>query len=39
MAFPTGYVLEEAQEAITLSAIAYQGEGGDYDKIKAVMGL
>ena len=37
MAFPTGYVLEEAQEAITLSAIAYQGEGGDYDTIKAAI--
>jgi len=37
MAFPTGYVLAEAQEAITLSAIAYQGEGGDYAAIKAAI--
>ena len=29
MAFPAGYVLSEAQEAITLSGTAYQGEGGD----------
>jgi hypothetical protein len=37
MAFPIGYVLEEAQEAITLSTIAYQGEGGDYDHIKSAI--
>jgi hypothetical protein len=37
MAFPIGYVLAEAQEAITLSAIAYQGEGGDYAAIKAAI--
>jgi hypothetical protein len=37
MAFPIGYVLEEAQEAITLSAIAYQGESGDYDAIQAAI--
>jgi hypothetical protein len=38
MAFPDGYVLAEAQEAITLSAIAYQGEDlGDYGKIQAAI--
>jgi len=37
MAFDTGYVLQEAQEALTLSAISYQGEGGDYDAIRAAI--
>jgi hypothetical protein len=38
MAFPDGYVLAEAQEAITLSAIAYQGEDeGDYGQIQAAI--
>lgn len=37
MAFATGYVLEEAREGITLSAIAYQSEDGDYDTIKAAI--
>jgi hypothetical protein len=37
MAFPTGYVLAEAQEAIALSNIAYQGEGGDYNAIQAAI--
>jgi hypothetical protein len=35
MSFPTGYVLAEAQEAIVLSAIAYQCENLDDDSIKA----
>ena len=37
MAFPAGYVLSEAQEAITLSGTAYQGEGGDYAVIWAAI--
>lgn len=37
MAFNASYVLAEAQEAITLSGIAYQGEGGDYDTIKTAI--
>jgi Lipase (class 3) len=38
MAFPSGYVLQEAQEAIALSYIAYQGENlNDYDEIKGAI--
>ena len=37
MAFPAGYVIAEAQEAISLSGIAYQGEGGDYAVIWAAI--
>ena len=37
MSFATGYVLAEAQEAIALSAIAYQSEDSDYDTIKAAI--
>ena len=37
MAFPSGYVLQEAQEAITLSAIAYQGEDSDYNTIRSAI--
>jgi Lipase (class 3) len=38
MGFPTGYVLQEAQQAIALSVIAYQGENdNDYGAIKAAI--
>ena len=37
MAFPSGYVLAEAQEAMTLSTVAYQGEGGSYNDIEAAI--
>jgi hypothetical protein len=37
MAFPAGYVLAEAQEAMTLSATAYEGEGGGYDAIRTAI--
>jgi hypothetical protein len=37
MAFPSGYVLAEAQEAMTLSTVAYQGEGGSYNEIEAAI--
>jgi hypothetical protein len=37
MAFPSGFVLAEAQEAMTLSTVAYQGEGGTYNEIEAAI--
>jgi hypothetical protein len=37
MAFPTGFVLQEAQEAITLSAVAYEGEDQDIGTIEAAI--
>ncbi len=38
MSFPSGYVLQEAQEAIALANIAYQGEDdNDYAKIQQAI--
>jgi hypothetical protein len=37
MAFPTGYVIQEAQEAITLSAIAYESENADNNAIQSAI--
>jgi hypothetical protein len=38
MAFPDGYVLEEAQQAITLASIAYQGaDDRDYRQVQVAI--